>query len=114
LVLDDQQISAMLDDATGVDADEEIDATDLLVLPGFVDPDAPGGASSTRAAGDQRAAAAGGTTTMITILDTNASAADTQTDQVADIAHWYPVDGGALPTAEQLSRMAQTGIAGCV
>lgn len=114
LVIDDHQIVAMLDDATGVDTDEQIDATDLLILPGGVDlqgptPQADAGA---RARADQRAAAAGGITTLVTDLDTSLDDEGVRANQTADFAYRYPLTGGSLPSAEQLSRMAQTGITG--
>lgn len=117
LVIDDHEIVAMLADAEGVDADEHIDASDLLVIPGGVDAwftasrlDGAGGAASSLA--EQRAAAAGGVTTLIS--DAGASLADESARMHlgVDVAHWFSIPGGHLPTAEQLSRMAQTGIAG--
>jgi len=114
LVIDDEQIVAMLDDATGVDADEVVDAADLLVLPGFVDLDGPvpAATSTPRTIADQRAATAGGTTTIVTDLVNAGSPEGARTGQTADVAYWYPIGAGPLPTAEQVSRMAQTGIAG--
>lgn len=114
LVIDDEQVVAMLDDATGVDADDQIDATGLFVMPGFVDTNGPvpDAASSARTVADQRAAAAGGTTTLVTGLANAGTADGVRTGQTADIAYWYPIGEGPLPTAEQVSRMAQTGIAG--
>lgn len=114
LVIDDHQIVAMLDDATGVDTDEQIDASDLLILPGGVDlqgptPRAGAGANSTA---DQRAASAGGITTLVADLDTALDEDGVRASQTADFAYWYPLTGEKLPTAEQLSRMAQTGITG--
>jgi imidazolonepropionase-like amidohydrolase len=70
LVIDDDQVVAMLADAEGVDADEQIDARDLLILPGGIDahyvaPWLQDGAQADTALADQRAAAAGGVTTLI-------------------------------------------------
>ena len=114
LVIDDQQIVAMLDDATGVDTDEHIDATDLLVMPAGVDlyGPSPEATAASRTVAAQRAAAAGGFSTLVADMDKAAGDEGAQSNQTADIAYWYPIPGGTLPTAEQLSRMAQTGIAG--
>lgn len=114
LVIDDQQIVALLDDADGVDTDGQIDATDLLVLPGGLDPygPAPEPTSGARSVADQRAAAAGGTTSIIADLDTTLSDEGAHQNQAVDFAYWSPIAGGNLPDAEQLSRMSQTGIVG--
>lgn len=117
LVIDDHDIVAMLADAEGVDADEYIDASDLLVLPGGVDahfaasrPGVAGEASNSLA--EQRAAAAGGITTLISDAGATLAEESAQMQLGLDVAHWFSIPGGQLPTAEQLSRMSQTGIAG--
>lgn len=117
LVIDDHEIVAMLADASGVDADQEIDATDLLIIPGGVDIHGPVPRMESTALiqtslADQRAAAAGGVTTLVTESGQAPTENGTRPNPAADIAYWYPITGGTLPTAEQCSRMAQTGIAG--
>lgn len=114
LVIDDHTVVAMLDDATGVDTDEQIDARDLLVLPAGVDMHGPvpDGSARARTLGDQRSAAAGGIGTLVSESWDAPDDAGTVTTQAADFAYWHPISGGHLPSAEQLSRMAQTGIAG--
>ena len=115
LVIDDDVIVALLADATGVDADEHIDATDLLVLPGVIDAHAEAlwldaGASVALAA--QRAAAAGGMTTLVMDAGRPVPARDAPGWLGVDMARWHPLPGGALPTPERLAQAARTGIAG--
>jgi dihydroorotase-like cyclic amidohydrolase len=117
LVIDDHEIVAMLADASGVDADEEIDATGLLIIPGGVDIHGPAPHMETTALiqtslANQRAAAAGGVTTLVTESGQTPTEDGTRPNPAADIAYWYSITGGTLPTSEQLSRMVQTGIAG--
>lgn len=117
LVIDDHEIVAMLADAEGVDADEHIDASDLLVLPAAVDTYFTasrfgGNGRAGDSIADQRAAAAGGVTTLISDAGNTLAEESAQMQLAIDVAHWFSIPGGQLPTAEQLARMAQTGIAG--
>lgn len=117
LVIDDHEIVAMLADASGVDADEEIDATGLLILPGGVDLHGPiprmdSTALAQASTADQRAAAAGGVTALVTESGQPPAVDGTRPNPAADIAYWYPVTGGTPPTSEQFSRLVQTGITG--
>jgi allantoinase len=117
LVVDDDQIVAILADAAGVDADEQIDARDLLVLPGGVDahlsaPWLGDGEHGPSALASQRAAAAGGVTTLIADAGSSIDAEAAKTRLEADVALWHPVSGGAVPSADRLARLAQAGIAG--
>lgn len=119
LVIDDHEIVAILATADGVDADQVIDATGLLLLPGGVDIRiatpwlARDGASDT-AMGIQQAAAAGGITAFAADPGVPETESDTPADLATDIALWQPVDGAQLPAAAQVSRMIQTGVAGFV
>jgi allantoinase len=117
LVVDDDQVVALLADAEGVDADEEIDARDLLILPGGIDahlsaPWLSNGEHAPAALADQRAAAAGGVTTLIADAGSTIDADAAKAHLGADLALWHPVSGGAVPSAERLARLAQAGIAG--
>lgn len=117
LVIDDQEVVAVLGDAEGVDADETIDASDLLVLPAGIDTwfDAPWLRDPKRvddALALQRASVAGGWTTLATVPEGDSGASGAQTNIAADIVNWYPIVGHAIPTADQLARMVQTGIVG--
>lgn len=117
LVIDDHEIVALLATAEGVDADQTIDATDLLLLPGGVDMriEAPwlsqNGQADT-ALGVQQAAAAGGITSFAANPGTPESESGAHASLATDVAMWHPIDGESLPTAVQISRMIGTGVAG--
>ena len=117
LVIDDDHVVAMLADAEGVDADEQIDARDLLILPGGIDahyvaPWLQDGEQAETALADQRAAAAGGVTTLIADAGRSIDAEAAQAQLGSDVACWFPISGGAVPSAERLARVAQAGVAG--
>lgn len=117
LVIDDHEIVAMLATAEGVDADQTIDATDLLLLPGGVDIRFPApwlnqADAAESALSIQQAAAAGGVTTFAADGGTPPAESGAQSSVAADVALWYPIDGANLPSAAQISRMVQTGVAG--
>lgn len=117
LIIDDHEIVAMLADAEGVDADETIDASGLLLLPGGVEPvvPAPWLPAADRAEvaiAAQRASVAGGVTSMAADPGRVAEDSGTQANLSIDAAIWMPVAGDVVPTAVQISRMVQTGIVG--
>lgn len=117
LVIDDHEIVALLATAEGVDADQTIDATDLLLLPGGVDmrieaPWLSANGQSDTALGVQQAAAAGGITTFAANPGLAESESGANASLAADVALWQPIDAGDLPTAVQVSRMIGTGVAG--
>lgn len=117
LVIDDHEIVAMLATADGVDADQAIDATDLLLLPGGVDIRFPApwlhqADQADLALATQQSAAAGGVTTFAADGGVPATETGSQVNVASDVALWYPIDGNNLPTAVQISRMVQTGVAG--
>lgn len=117
LVIDDHEIVAILATAEGVDADETIDATDLLILPGGIDIriDAPwlsGNGQEDTALGLQQAAAAGGITSLAADPGTPETDSGAHASLAADVGLWHPVTGAELPTAVQVSRMIGSGVVG--
>lgn len=117
VVIDDHEIVAKLATAEGVDADQVIDATDLLLLPGGVDTRIPSPwlhepGQSEAALATQQAAAAGGLTSFAADPGSPGSDAGSSSNLAADVALWHPIDGDTQPTAVQISRMIQTGVAG--
>jgi len=117
LVIDDDHIVAILADAAGVDADEQIDARDLLVLPGGIDahlatPWLHDDAQASDALPLQHAAAAGGVTTLIADAGESIDVNATQPQAAVDIAHWHPITGGTMPSAERLAQIATSGVTG--
>lgn len=113
LVIDDDQVVAILVEATGVDADEEIDASNLLVLPGAIDahtaaPWLRNGGEGALAA--QRIAAAGGTTTLV--ADPGQPIAPSAAGLGIDIAQWHPLIAGMPLAPDRLAHAARLGIAG--
>lgn len=117
LVIDDHEIVAMLATAEGVDADQVIDATDLLILPGAIDMriDSPWlsqGGEPEAALAIQQAAVAGGVTSFAADPGSPDTESGSQANLAADVAMWHPITGEELPTPVQISRMIQTGVAG--
>lgn len=117
VVIDDHEIVAKLATAEGVDADQVIDATDLLLLPGGVDIRIPSPwlhepGQANAALATQQAAAAGGLTSFAADPGSAETDAGPSSNLAADVALWHPIGGDTQPTAVQISRMIQTGVAG--
>ena len=117
IVIDDHQIVALLADSTGVDGDANIDARDLLVLPGMVDTwypapwlhDVDAGQIAHRA---QTAALAGGLTSIAAEPGRAPGDVGTPSHLSLDAAVWLPVNAESIPSAQQIARMTQVGIIG--
>ena len=116
LVIDDDQIVAILIDAAGVDADEHIDASNLLVLPGAIDAHTAAAwvheGAPDAALAAQRAAAAGGATTLVADAGRPIAADVAKSRLGADIGRWHPLTGGTRLSADQLSQAVRSGVAG--
>lgn len=117
LVIDDHQIVAMLADSSGVEGDTDIDATDLLLLPGMVETWFPAPWLHDIDAGSQAhliqaAAVAGGLTSMAAEPGNAPADVGTPSHLSLDAAIWLPVDANSLPTSHQISRMKRVGMIG--
>lgn len=117
LVIDDHQIVAMLADASGVEGDTDIDATDLLILPGMVETWFPAPWMHDINAGDvphllQTAALAGGLTSVAAEPGDAPSDVGTPSHLALDAAIWLPVTADNLPTSQQIGRMKRVGMIG--
>src|SRR5690554_2240124 len=96
LVIDDHQVVAMLADSSGVAGDTDIDATDLLILPGMVETwfpapwihDINAGEASHRL---QTAAMAGGLTSIAAEPGNTPTDVGTPSHLSLDAAIWLPV-----------------------
>lgn len=128
IVIDDERIAAIVADSDGIDGDEHLDATDLLILPGVIDtrvsfrePDAQ---STEGYASGGRAAAAGGTTTVIDLPQGTPTARAPQTlaakqqrirqSAITDVALWAGIAGDDPDRqgATDFTALADRGIAG--
>lgn len=117
LVIDDHQIVAMLADSSGVEGDTDIDASELIVLPGMIatwfptpwlhDIDA-----SDTARRVQAAVLAGGITTIAAEPGDAPTDVGTPSHLALDAALWLPVTAEAIPTSQQIGRMKQAGMIG--
>lgn len=117
LVIDDHQIVAMLADSSGVEGDTDIDATDLLILPGMVETWFPAPWMHDINAGDlphflQTAAMAGGLTSIAAEPGDAPTDVGTPSHLSLDAAIWLPVDADTLPTSQQIDRMKRVGMIG--
>lgn len=117
IVIDDHQIVAMLADSSGVDGDTDIDATDLLILPGMVETWLPTPWMHDIEAGQtahlaQTAALAGGLTTIAAEPGDAPSDVGTPSHLSLDAAIWLPVTSENLPNAQQIARMKRVGMIG--
>lgn len=117
LVIDDHQIVAMLADSSGVDGDTEIDATDLLILPGMVETWFSAPWMHDIDAGDvphllQTAAMAGGLTSIAAEPGDAPADIGTPSHLSLDAAIWLPVNAESLPTSQQIGRMKRVGMIG--
>lgn len=117
LVIDDHQIVAMLADASGVDGDTDIDATDLLILPGMVETWFPAPWMHDINAGEtphlvQTAALAGGLTSIAAEPGDTPGDVGTPSHLSVDAAIWLPVNAENLPTSQQIGRMKRVGMIG--
>lgn len=117
LVIDDHQIVAMLADASGVEGDTDIDATDLLILPGMVETWFPAPWMHDINAGDvahklQTASLAGGLTSIAAEPGTTPDDVGTPSHLSLDTAIWLPIDAQTLPTSQQIGRMKRVGMIG--
>lgn len=117
LVIDDHQIVAMLADASGVEGDTDIDATDLLILPGMVETWFPAPWMHDINAGDvahklQTASLAGGLTSIAAEPGTTPDDVGTPSHLSLDTAIWLPIDSQTLPTSQQIGRMKRVGMIG--
>lgn len=117
VVIDDHEIVAKLATAEGVDADQTIDATDLLILPGAVDirissPWLHDPSQADAAIASSQAAAAGGLTSFGADPGASEAGSGTNNGLAVDVALWHPVTGNEELNAVQASRMIQTGIVG--
>lgn len=117
IVIDDREIVAMLADSSGVDGDTDIDATDLLILPGMVETWFPApwlhdiGAGST-AHLVQTAAVAGGLTSIAAEPGEAPAEVGTPSHLSVDAAIWLPVNAENLPNSQQIARMKRVGMIG--
>lgn len=117
LVIDDHQIVAMLADSAGVDGDTDIDAHDLLILPGMVDTwfpapwlhDVDAGETAHRI---QVAALAGGLTTIAAEPGKAPTDVGIPSHLSLDAAMWLPVHADSIPTSQQIARMKSVGMIG--
>lgn len=117
LVIDDHQIVAMLADASGVEGDNDIDATDLLVLPGMVETWYPARWMHDVNAGKaahllQTAAMAGGLTSIAAEPGDAPTDVGTPSHLSLDAAIWLPVTAETVPTSQQIGRMKRVGMIG--
>lgn len=117
LVIDDHQIVAMLADASGVEGDTDIDATDLLILPGMMETWFPAPWMHDINAGDvahklQTASLAGGLTSIAAEPGTTPDDVGTPSHLSLDTAIWLPIDAQTLPTSQQIGRMKRVGMIG--
>ena len=117
LVIDDHQIVAMLADSSGVEGDADIDASDLLILPGMVETWFPAPWMHDIDAGDlphylQTAALAGGLTSIAAEPGDAPDDVGTPSHLSLDAAIWLPIDATSLPTSQQISRMKRVGMIG--
>lgn len=117
LVIDDHQIVAMLADSSGVEGDTDIDATDLLVLPGMVETWFPAPWLHDINAGDashllQTAAMAGGLTSIAAEPGDAPADVGTPSHLSLDAAIWLPINADNLPTSQQIGRMKRVGMIG--
>lgn len=117
LVIDDHQIVAMLADAAGVEGDNEIDASDLIILPGMVETWFPAPWLHDIDAGDvphrvQAAALAGGLTAIAAEPGNAPADVGTPSHLSLDAAIWLPVSAESLPTSQQIARMKRVGMIG--
>lgn len=117
LVIDDHQIVAMLADASGVEGDTDIDASDLLILPGMVETWFPAPWMHDIDAGDkphllQTAAMAGGLTSIAAEPGDTPGDVGTPSHLSLDAAIWLPVTAENLPTSQQIGRMKRVGMIG--
>lgn len=117
IVIDDRQIVAMLADSSGVDGDTDIDATDLLILPGMVETWFPAPWLHDIEAGNtahavQTAALAGGLTSIAAEPGEAPAEVGTPSHLSVDAAIWLPVDAGNLPNSQQIGRMKRVGMIG--
>lgn len=117
LVIDDHQIVAMLGDSTGVESDNTIDATDLLVLPGMVETWFPAAWMHDINAGDlahrvQNAALAGGLTSAAAEPGNAPNDVGTPSHLSFDAAIWLPVTAENIPNTVQIGRMKSIGMIG--
>lgn len=117
LVIDDHQIVAMLADSGGVDGDTDIDATDLLILPGMVETWFPAPWLHDIDAGNyphrlQTAAMAGGLTSIAAEPGDAPADVGTPSHLSLDAAVWLPVTAETLPNSQQIGRMKRVGMIG--
>ena len=117
LVIDDHSIVAMLADSSGVEGDNVIDATDLLILPGMVETWFPAPWMHDIDAGElphllQTAMLAGGLTSVAAEPGDAPADVGTPSHLSLDAAIWLPVDADSLPTSQQIGRMKRVGMIG--
>lgn len=117
LVIDDHVIVAMLADSSGVEADNDIDATDLLLLPGAVETWFPAPWMHDIDAGhlphlQQAAALAGGITSVAAEPGNAPGDVGTPSHLSVDAAIWLPVVADSIPSSQQIGRMKQVGVIG--
>lgn len=117
IVIDDHQIVALLADSEGVDGDNLIDATDLLILPGMVETWFPAAWMHDIDAGElahrvQTAALAGGLTTIAAEPGSAPNDVGIPSHLSLDAAIWLPVTSESLPTSHQIDRMKRVGMIG--
>lgn len=117
IVIDDHQIVAMLSDSSGVEGDTDIDATDLLILPGMVETWFPAAwlhdvEASETAHRVQAAAMAGGLTTVAAEPGKAPGDVGIPSHLSVDAALWLPVDAENIPTSAQIARMKSVGMIG--
>lgn len=117
LVIDDHQIVAMLQDSQGVDGDTDIDASDLLLLPGMVETWFPAPWLHDINAGDhahaiQTAALAGGLTSIAAEPGAAPGEVGTPSHLSVDAGIWLPVTPDTMPNSAQIARMKQVGMIG--
>lgn len=117
LVIDDHEIVAMLADSTGVEGDTDIDARDLLLLPGMVETWFPAAwmhdiNASEEAHRVQVAALAGGLTTIAAEPGEAPGDVGTPSHLSVDAGIWLPITPDTIPNQGQIARMKSVGMIG--